>query len=388
MALSLNAPAIPESEAGVALPSRHRLERAQLSFKSWVENKAAPPAAMGLIVALVLRSAQVWSFGAFNLNALPTPLRVALDVMTGICAALAMELLMSAAGAQWYKLADEAILATFDTQTKKQEREARAKILTKKARIFLFFTIIGALASIVGSMYFAVTSTGNGSVGALLLDLALAAGITTGVFFFGVIYEPARPDASKQAQEATDAKVNEQALDIAGRITTGDARPEHIAFLKNVVSPQTARKLDALMPRPDGMEYWDTPKILRWLGLEGDAAARDIRRKLAKAQDIPALGVRRKAIGQGLEAPESALVTIFQADIERQMRRGIAQSLTGESAALRRDLDGAGVVGMGQSAGNRRRSRASVPRADWLETLRAVSVPAEMSVASDEGRTS
>ena len=357
-----------------APPDRAGMAQAQLSFKSWIENKAATPAAMGLIIALVLRSAQVWSFGAFSLAALPVWVQTGIDIVTGLCAALAMELLMSAAGAKWFSLRRDALLAQFDSLTQKREREARAALMRQEAQLYLGFTILGGMASIVGSVYFAVTSTRNSNPGAIAVDVALAAVITAGVFFFGVVYEPARPDNARIAQDAVEDRLNSQALAIAGNVANGTMTPAHVQFLKGVVSPQASRKLDALIPREAGIEYWDTPKIMRWLGLEGDAAARDIRRKLQRAATTPSLGLRRKADGRGWEAPQTAILAIFQTDIERRMLGDTAGTPNGASTALARDVAPAGGSGMGQPADHTRQTAAPARVMPFREAQRDAAV--------------
>lgn len=377
--------AAPHRQQSQSAPAASgELVKAHLSIKSWIENRAAMPAFIGLLAAMILRGAQVWSFGTFSVSALPPLVRVTFDDVTGLAIAASLELLMSAAGAQWWRLRRESLAIAFDLSKPKREREKLAKLAESDAKLYAVFAALGGACSMGGNVFFAITSTHNSSLGAMAVDILIAAVVTCGIFFFAVIYEPSRPDTSQLYQSAVEDRLHTQSLLVASNIASGSATPEQIAFLKGRVSPQMARSLDQLIPRESGMEYWDAPRIVRWLGLEGETAGRDVRRKLQRASTDPRLGLRKKSKGQGWEAPQSAVLSIFLEDIQARMASTSGPLLNGGSVALNTEQTPTGAAAAGQPADATRRTAGP----HWLEVIRAATAEPESGVPSEEVRTS
>lgn len=335
--------------------------RAQVGFKAWIEQKAAPWAAGGMILGMVARSAQTYSFGAVNLAAMPRPMQLLYDIVTGLAIAAGMELLMGAAGAQWWKYLFQAIETEHDAKLSARERARRAKTLYTRSWAFAAFAAVGALASVGAGVYFAFSAISVATNTARALEIVTMVIITVGVFYFTVIHEPEQLDPLRDAQDAVQGQLYTSARAVAARIGDGTHTPADVQFLRAMApTPELSRKLDALTPREENGDYWDTPRIARWLGAEGDeAVARDIRRRLSHAhQTAQALGVRRKESGRGFEAPHTAILALFQDEIERRMT-----ATAGHSADTERRSDPGSswvrVIGGGQAADMERRAVAA-----------------------------
>ena len=288
----------------------------RLSFKEWFENVAFGPLFLILIFSFMVRSAQSWSFGSFSLSMLPLGIRHFIDAGTGLGIAASLEILSSAAGAKWLKTMREEVAMKFNASLSRREREAQAHIIAVDKWINAAFMVLGMLSSICAGIYFAISETNNTSFGAIIMDIVIALILTFVVFYFGVVYEPAKPDREKQALEKLEDQVHSVFETIVERVRGGTFNNNDIAAIQAQLPKHKQARLDALMVFDTAVETWDTARIAKALGKSDDAdGLRDIRRKILAASKDTTLNVHKD--GNKWVVPLTSVMVIFGSDIER-----------------------------------------------------------------------
>lgn len=292
------------------------VQPARLSVKERLENQAIGPLFLVLIVSFMTRSAQTWSFGAFTLAMLPLGIRHAIDAITGLGMAASLEILSSAAGAKWFKCMDEEIAMRYNSNLSRQERESQAHIISVHKWTNLIFMLIGALSSMGAGLYFAISETGNSSVGGVLFDMLVVVVLTAAVLYFGIVYEPAKPDKEKIALERLEDQVATIFESIVDKVRGGTFTNQDINALQAQLPKHKQVRLDALKVFDGSVETWDTARITKALGKADDPdGQRDIRRRIQAASKDPGLKLHKN--GNKWVVPLTSVMVIFKEDIER-----------------------------------------------------------------------
>lgn len=282
-------------------------------IQEWLDKRGIMPVFITTILALMLRSAQTWSFGGFSIARLPQPIPTILVMATGVAVALAAELLASIAGRAWLTGWQEVVAIMTNRAIPKGQRGQEAALQRFKNKINFAFLLFGEAISIYGGVNFALTVSSDNA----LLDVIITVAIVGIVFYLGVVYTPHQKSHREYALDMSRGIKAEIVKTNADKIKSGDYDNRIVQSVMASLPAHEQGELRALLQsdRADE-EMWDSATIATWIGREDEAGRKYIARLLAKAFTNGDTTIQRGGgNGRGYRAPVSTVFRLFGEEI-------------------------------------------------------------------------
>jgi hypothetical protein len=322
------------------------------SVKEIIEKRMLPILVVMVVIASALRSAAAFSDNVFNISLLPTPLLKLTQGAIGISIAALMELMMVLAGIQWFSHMKAEHEAEFDKSLGTQQRKADIKDHQLHGKISFFCAILGAMCSIFGQMFYALSQADHPSQGEVFTDLVVAILTTVGVFYTFVIYEPVRTSITKWIEQDMTTALTGILHSVGDRIKLGTHTNQDIRTLQKALPYGQRKILEALIQRDANETMWDVSTIAERLGKNDDSGKRGIRRRMQKAREDVTYGIVEKEDGRGYEMPMAQAIRLFEDDFNEWIAKGQQRTPTGQLALVSPEFSQDGQAATGQQPDN------------------------------------
>jgi hypothetical protein len=317
------------------------------SVKEIIEKRMLPILVVMVVIASALRSAAAFSDNVFNISLLPTPILRATQGAIGISIAALMELMMVLAGIQWFAHMKSEHEAEFDKSLSVQQRKADVKDHRLHGKISFVCAIIGAMCSIFGQMFYALSQADHPSQGEVITDLVVAILTTVGVFYTFVIYEPVRQSITKWIEQDMTTALTGILHSVGDRIKKGEHTNQDIRTLQKALPYGQRKILEALVQHDVNETMWDVATIAAKLGMDDETGKRTIRRRMQKARDDSTYGIVEKQDGRGYEMPMAQAIRLFEDQFNDWIAKGQQRTVTGQLIALNPEIFEAGQAAAG-----------------------------------------
>lgn len=269
-------------QSGSSAPAR----RKPVSLQDWLETRGAVVAFVIAAVSMMLRGAEFYSGGAFNLAASLGPHgTTAFNILSGLGLAVGCELVGSIAGRDMLYNQAEALEVDEQRGLTKPQRAARKKayeVQAKRAGVFMW---LGFLFSFAAAVYYSVTTT-HASGLAIGLEVIIAGALEAVLVYLGV-FKQSHNNPAKEAEALGHDLLRDVMITAAQRIRDGVAYSMQDVRLvaRAIKDKREAERFEAayMQGSPDE-PIWTTRDIMTWLGdPTSEALRKRINRKLAGA---------------------------------------------------------------------------------------------------------
>lgn len=305
-----------------------------IGVQEWLEKTSLIPIFVATILAMMFRGLFTYALGAVAPTDIPAAILKTINFAVGLAVAGLVETLATMSGRKWWvgmdtllmlpekysaQLAQPKIKKPLKDEHGKLKRDAegyvlyetvdnprylRAKELLKNKQdrqrflnaANLGFMIVGTVTSFLAAMRYiwVVNGIGDGDwtshAGDIFVDGLVTLLILAGIFYIGVIYEPAKADADELTKTARKRLRFMTMNEKYDRIRTGIQTNADIRYLIRGAAPEERAELESMMKVDRTRELWTVAQIMNWLGWPNERR-RDVTRRIKAAFDKGVEGV-------------------------------------------------------------------------------------------------